>query len=120
ARAAAAVRVWMSPRNLRVPVGKHVSITVRVANGADLGSVPFHVVYDPKVVRFQSGVEGTFLKAGGRETAFFATPATSGNEVVVGLSRLGRGNGAGGKGNLCTLTFEAIGPGEAHLAFSRE
>lgn len=118
-RPAASARVWMLPRVVKAQVGHRVSIKVRVANAAELGSAPFHVLYDPKVLKFEGGEEGPFMKSGGRQTAFFAAPTSDGNEVVVGLSRLGRGNGAAGQGLLCTLNFTALARGDAKLTFSR-
>ena len=50
---------------------------------------------------------------------FLAAPAAGGNEVVVGLARLGSGDGSDGGGELCVLNFTAIGGGDAGLAFSR-
>ena len=42
-----------------------------------------------------------------------------GGSVIVGLSQLGQGMGVDGGGNLCTLNFEAVGPGETTLTFSQ-
>ena len=46
-------------------------------------------------------------------------PSSAGSSVVVGLSRLGPEAGVRGKGTLCTLSFTAVGEGDAQLAFSR-
>lgn len=109
----------MVPSAVRVAVGDPLSIHVEIVGAADVGSVPFHVVYDPAVLRFEGGREGTFLKGDGRSTAFFAAPMSDGSEAVIGLSRLGAGDGIGGGGELCTLNFTAVGPGDAGLAFTR-
>ena len=76
------------------------------------------MIYDPAVLRFEEGEEGTFI-AGAGQTAFFAAPTSSAGEVVIGLSRLGRGPGADGNGELCVLHCEVIGPGDSGLAFRR-
>ena len=52
-------------------------------------------------------------------TAFIAGLSSSGDSVVVGLSRLGRVQGVDGGGPLCTLQFTAVGPGHAGLVFAR-
>lgn len=54
-----------------------------------------------------------------RATAFISTPNSQGDAVVVGLSRLGRADGAQGEGQLCTLHFITVGPGDARFAFAR-
>jgi hypothetical protein len=109
----------MVPSAVQVALGGSLSIRVEIVGAADVGSVPFHVVFNPAVLRFEGGREGRFLQGGGRQTAFFASPMSSGSEMVVGLSRLGAGNGIGGGGELCTLDFTVVGPGDAGLAFTR-
>ena len=101
-----------------VAVGGRVSVRVVIADGANVGSVPFHVVFNPAVLRFEGGVEGGFLGSDGRQTAFFASTTSSGDTVVVGLSRLGGGDGVGGGGELCDLNFTAVGSGPAGLQFA--
>jgi hypothetical protein len=103
----------------QVSVGERISIRIEIADGVNVGSVPFHVVYNPDVLEFESGQEGSFLGRDGRQTAFFAAAMSNGREVVVGLSRLGRGEGIGGRGELCTLTFYVVGAGDAGLGFTR-
>jgi hypothetical protein len=70
-------------------------------------------------MRFDYGVEGSFLGGDGNSTAFFATASSRGDSAVIGLSRLGRVAGANGSGELCTLYFDAIGPGNASMTFAR-
>jgi hypothetical protein len=92
---------------------------VWIEGSSDVASVPFHVVYNPTVLKFEGGREGPFLGGDGRQTAFFVASMGSGKEMVVGLSRLGTGDGIGGSGELCTLDFMVVGPGNAGLAFAR-
>jgi len=109
----------MIPSASTLSVGERLSVRVEITGASDIGSVPFHVVYNPAVLRFEGGREGSFMSGGGRQTAFFAAPMSSGNEMVVGLSRLGPGEGIDGSGNLCTLDFSVVGSGDAGLAFAR-
>ena len=92
---------------------------IQIASASDVGHVPFHIVFNPLVLRFDYGTEGAFLSSDGRQTAFFASATTDGAAVVVGLSRLGRGNGVSGGGDLCVLHFTAVGQGNAGLGFAR-
>jgi hypothetical protein len=109
----------MTAAKKKVAVGETLEIRIRIAGGRDVGSVPFHVLYDPKVLSFEAGEEGGFLKEQGTQTAFFATPTSAPGEVVVGLSRLGSGEGAGGGGELCVLRFRVLARGNAGLEFRR-
>ena len=109
----------MVPFSTEVTVGSRLSLAIEILDATDVGSVPFHVVFNPAVLRFENGREGHFLSRGGRQTAFFAAPMSNGSEAVVGLSRLGRGEGIGGGGDLCTLYFSVVGPGDTGLGFIR-
>jgi hypothetical protein len=102
-----------------VSVGELVTVLVTIDGATDVGHTPFHVLYNPAVLRFVAGDEGGFLGSDGQQTAFFATATSDGASVVVGLSRLGRVPGVSGSGELCQLHFEVVGPGNAGLAFSR-
>jgi hypothetical protein len=100
-------------------VGDRLSLAIEISDGRDVASVPFHVVFNPAVLRFEGGEEGTFLRSGGTQTTFFAAPTSGGDKVVVGLSMLGPDQGTSGDGLLCSLRFAVIGSGAAGLAFAR-
>jgi hypothetical protein len=99
-------------------VGGVIVVHVLIDGASEAASVPFHVVFNPVVLQFDRGEEGPFLSGSG-QTAFFASPTSSGDRVVVGLSRLGGEHGASGSGELGRLRFIAIGAGNAGLAFDR-
>ncbi len=103
-----------------VGVGDRVSLHVVIQGALDVGSVPFHLVFNPAVLRFEGSEQGPFLGSDGRQTAYLASTTSSGDTVVVGLSRLGPGNGISGDGELCVLRFTAVGSGYAVLAFAHE
>jgi hypothetical protein len=100
-------------------IGERVVIAIEISSASDVGHVPFHVTFDNFVLQFEYGREGDFLGNDGRQTAFFANATSSGDSIVVGLSRLGRIAGASGGGDLCVLYFTAVGPGNAALRFAR-
>ncbi|MCP3980516.1 MAG: hypothetical protein GY716_14535 [bacterium] len=111
--------VRMLVRPPQASIGDTVSVTMLIDFATDVGHAPFHLLFNPAVLRFEQGSEGPFLGSDGNPTAFFAAPSSAGGAVVVGLSRLGRVPGVSGQGELCTLQFTAIGSGPAGLAFSR-
>jgi hypothetical protein len=61
-------------------------------------------------------LEGGFLNSDGTNTVFLASD--TGGEIVVGLSRLGGGQGATGNGVLAVFQFLAIAEGNAGFAFT--
>jgi hypothetical protein len=111
--------VTFSPPNILAKVGTVFEVQVIISQGSGVGSVPFHVVYDPKVLQFlPPGTEGDFLKRDGASTVYNAQASTL-NEVFVALARLGVPTGASAeRGVLCTLQFQALSAGATTLAFS--
>ena len=105
-------------------IGATVTVTVKIRSAHNTGSVPFTLVYDPRILEFVAArsVEGGFLSKDGSHTSFLATSAAQNGGlrgVVVGLSRLRSDKGVGGKGTLCKLVFRALAPGVSPLAFAR-
>ena len=58
------------------------------------------------------------MNADGANTVFLANDIGGGGEVVVGLSRMGAGEGAAGSGALVTFSFLAVNPGNCGFAFT--
>jgi hypothetical protein len=109
--------VRLVPSRTTFTVGETVALEVFMENGNNIGSVPFHLRFNPQVLQFvPPAAEGSFLRADGTNTVFLASD--TGGEVVVGLSRLGGGEGASGTGSLAAFQFLAIAEGDAGLAFT--
>ena len=106
------------PQNILAKAGDLVMVQVMITQGTRVGSVPFHVMYDPKILQFMPpGAEGDFLKRDGASTIYSAQASTL-NEVFVALARVGVPTGATGSGVLCTLQFTAISSGSTNLTFA--
>jgi general secretion pathway protein D len=111
--------VSFNPPNAFATVGDTVTVQVMISQADRVGSVPFHIAYDPKILQFVApGSEGSFLKQGGATTIYNAQASTL-NEIFVALARVGVPTGAGGEGMLCTLQFQAIAQGRATLTFTQ-
>jgi hypothetical protein len=111
------VLVSFNPLNFFAKVGDKISVQVQISQATRVGSVPFHVAYDPKILQFVSGTEGGFLKSDGASTVYNSQASTV-SEVFVALARIGVPSGAAGGGILCTLEFQAIAPGSSSLSFT--
>ena len=110
--------VTFSPAGVLAGVGDDFELNVLISKATGVGSVPFHVSYDPKVLQFlPPGKEGGFLKQDGASTIYNAQASTV-NEIFVAMARLGVPTGASGDGILCTLQFRAVSAGTATLAFT--
>lgn len=80
-------------------------LDVRAATVQGLYGVSFDLRV-PTLLRFTGRTQGTFLSAGGVQTAFQVTENPTGN-LVIGLTRLGGAAGVDGSGLLMTLQFSA-------------
>ena len=81
--------VRLVPSKPTYSVGESVLTDLFIENATNVGSVPFHLLYDPSVLKYVDGTEGTFLNGDGSNTVFLARDSGPGGEIVVGLSRLG-------------------------------
>ena len=113
----ATVRIVPSAPSFKV--GDRLVVEVRIDNGTNVGSVPFHLKYNRQVLEFvPPAVQGPFLNADGANTVFLANDSGAGGEIVVGLSRLGGVDGMTGGGTLATFQFQAINPGDCGFAWT--
>jgi len=112
----ATVRLVPSAPSYRV--GDRVTVEVRIENATNVGSVPFHLRYNRQVLEFVPPADqGPFLRSDGTNTVFLANDS-GGGEVVVGLSRLGGGDGMSGAGTLATFQFQALNPGDCGFGWT--
>jgi len=111
--------VELRPEAASYRTGEVVTLEVAIENGKDVGSVPFHLHFDPAVLQFlPPGTEGPFLSADGTTTVFLADESSAGGELVVGMSRFGAPVGARGSGSLARFDFLSLGPGAVDFRFS--
>jgi hypothetical protein len=111
--------VRLVPAKTVYRVGETVEAVVVVDNADDVGSIPFHLTYDPDVLQFvPPGIEGTFMSGDGTATAFLVSDSAAQGELVVGLSRLGAGPGASGSGTLATFHFSTLDAGPCGFDFT--
>jgi general secretion pathway protein D len=111
--------VRMVPSSPSYRVGDAVVVEVRIENGTNVGSVPFHLRYNPQVLMFvPPAAEGPYLGQDGTGTVFLANDVAGGGNVVVGVSRMGGGEGVSGSGTVATFSFQAVAPGDCGFAFA--
>jgi len=111
--------VRLVPAQLLYREGDTVVANVWIAKAENVGSVPFHILYDKDVLQFlPPAIEGPFMGDDGTDTVFLAPDTGGGGELVVGIARLGGGAGAHGSGLLATFKFVVINPGSSEFAFT--
>jgi len=111
--------VQLVPGATSYSVGDTVEIQVHVSGANNVGSIPFHLHYNKEVLQFMPpGTEGSFMNSDGANTVFLAGDTGNGGKIVVGLSRMGGGEGISGAGSLATFRFLATNAGSANFSFT--
>lgn len=113
--------VWAVLRPARPAPGDVVNVEIRARGVRGAGSLSFHLVYDPTIFEpvATGHVEGKLLRQGGARTSFMTGTASTGERVMVGLTRLGSVPGARGSGLICRLSFRALAAGSTAFVFDR-
>jgi len=111
--------VSLNPSYLTARLRQPFTVSVSISGASGVGSVPFHLGFDPEALEFVS-FSGTspFLSQDGAPAFVLATLGSGGREVIVGLSRQGSRPGMSGQGTLIDLTFRPKKPGTTSLSFS--
>ncbi|KQW48235.1 MULTISPECIES: cohesin domain-containing protein [unclassified Roseateles] len=103
-----------------VPVGDAFTLDVRVADAPDLYAFQFDIAFDPALMQAGAVLEGSYLSAGGGATFFIPGDIdnSAGTVSFTANTLVGPGPGISGGGLLVQLSFQALAPGQAGLAFS--
>jgi len=107
--------VSLLPARHVVDVGEQLALDVTVDGAVDLNSAGMQVRFDSSIMEYVEAFEGGLLRQGGVETSFQASQ--SGNQVQVGMARIGaqQPTGVRGAGSLLTLVFRATAPGSGEI-----
>jgi general secretion pathway protein D len=110
------ISLSVTPANSNQTVGSTFQVGVTLNNGRDVYSVPIQMQFDPKVLELVNVDAGDFLGHDGQAVALVHRLEDTSGLVTISTSRPPGVAGINGQGNLCTLTFKAIGPGDSSLA----
>jgi hypothetical protein len=111
--------VNFDPSYLGTAAGQEFSASVVISGASGVGSVPFHLEFDPDVLEFLGADQTSpFLSQDGTPVFVLATLSGNGREIIVGLSRQGNRPGVDGQGTLIEMRFRARKSGTTSLNFS--
>lgn len=111
--------VNFDPSYLGTAPGQEFSTKVVISGANGVGSVPFHLEFDPEILEFLGADQmSPFLSQDGTPVFVLATVSGNGREVIVGLSRQGNRPGVDGQGTLIQMKFRAKKSGTTTLNFS--
>jgi hypothetical protein len=97
---------------LQLALGAPASVTLEVHEAKDLFAAPFHLKWDPKLLRLNQVTPGALIGDGSPQV----NPPTidirnDSGEASITLSRTTGAAGVNGTGPLITLSFTAVGKG---------
>jgi general secretion pathway protein D len=117
AKGTAAVKVWLTPRQMEVSTGEHFDVDIQVAAEEPIAHLPFTLKYDPKLLAIESIQRGDFF--GPESVAEFLAKVSQPGEAVIGASLLGDAPAIAGAGTIAHVTFRALVAGTAQIGFSQ-
>jgi hypothetical protein len=108
-----ALSVLIRPGTARVR--EELTVEIGVVSTTRVVDAPLHLLYDPARLRFLEASEGDYLRQDGAATVFLVNAQSRPGDIVIGIGRTDRSRGAGGRGTLCRVRFEALAPGAARV-----
>ena len=114
AAGAGGIQFTVQPGNSSQAVGTTFQASVQIMNAVDVFSVPLQVQFNPAVLELVNVDTGTFLGADGQAVAMAHRDEGNGL-VAMSARRPPNSKGVSGSGNVCTMTFKAIAPGDSSI-----
>jgi general secretion pathway protein D len=109
------VSLAVAPPNSTRTVGSTFTVSVNLANAHDVFAVPLQIQFDPKILQLVDVGAGGLLGGDGQPVAL--VHRDEGNGLVsINASRPPGVAGVNGQGDVCVLTFKAIGAGDTNIA----
>ena len=108
------VSLTVLPANSSQAIGNTFQVAILAANARDVYSVPLQVQFNPKVLELVNVDAGGLLGGDGQPVALVHRDEGNGL-VTISSSRPPGAPGVSGQGDVCTLTFKAIGAGDSNV-----
>jgi general secretion pathway protein D len=115
--AASGLRLVPSPAVINTQAGGTFVVQLDVQNAQNLFASPFHMKFDPQVLRVLDARAGSFMSGDGKQTIFTRNIQNDTGDLTVNLNRVPGAGGISGSGTLVTLTFQAVKPGVTAPSF---
>jgi hypothetical protein len=100
-------------------VGDTLTVAVNLASAHGVTSLPFHLLFDPEILEYLDGGTGAALGSNLQPVLLASVSPNRPGDLAVGLSLIESAGTFSGSGEVVTLRFRAIAPGDSVLQFSR-
>jgi len=108
------VTLAVLPRDSSHALGSTFTASILLSGAHDVFSVPLQLQFDPKVLQLVNVDAGGLLGGDGQPVALVHRDEGNGL-VTISASRPPGVNGVNGQGEVCVLTFKAIGVGDTNI-----
>jgi general secretion pathway protein D len=102
------------PSTLNQSVGSTFQVSVALANGRDIFSVPLQMKFNPAVLQLVNVDSGDFLRRDNQLVSISHRDDGAGL-VAIATERPPNSTGVNGQGSVCILTFKSIAAGDSEL-----
>jgi general secretion pathway protein D len=104
------------PAQIDTIMGGTFTVSLTVANGADVFSAPLQLQFDPKILKLNDVTQGTLMSSDGGQVTFTKNIQNDAGTADVTLNRLPGTPGVTGSGMLATFAFTTIGRGATTIS----
>jgi general secretion pathway protein D len=112
------MHLMFRPSGLQVQNGATFTLQLDADNATDLFAMPFHLKFDPQLLKLQEIRPGNLLSSDGQQVTFTRNILNDTGDATVELKRLPGTPGVKGSGTVAVFTFQAAKPGVATVTFS--
>ena len=107
------------PSTVQIQRGATFTLQLDADNAHDLFAAPFHLKFDPHMLKLQEITAGNLLSSDGQKVIFTRNILNDTGDATVNLNRQPGTGGVNGSGALVVFTFQAASqPGKAVVTFS--
>ena len=108
-----------APSAVQAPLSGPAVVILRGQNMTDLSVAPFHVKWDPKLLRLDQVTPGALIGDGGPQTSPPSVNIRNDTgDATITISRITGAPGVNGSGELAKLMFVAVGKGTGTIAIT--
>jgi general secretion pathway protein D len=112
------VGLRLDPGALTQSVGSMFSLTIVLAHGQDIASVPIQVSYDPAIMQFVNVTNGEFLAKDGQNVVVVHRDDPSTGKLQITATRPAGAQGVSGDGTVFNLVFTAKAKGTGAVSIT--
>jgi general secretion pathway protein D len=110
-------RITLSPPGFETSAGREARVNVSLSTSEELQNMTLNMTFNPQVLKLKAIVRGNVLARLGDNPSILENIDNASGTCIVGFSAP-QNQGVRGSGNIVTLVFEALAPGESEVSVS--